>query len=107
MSPTTIFAPAATPARWIFELSLLVGAICATIFVIVFGLLVYSVVKFRKRARDDGFEPPQVYGSKQIELAWTIVPVLIVLVLFLASARVIYSTQQHTFGPNTLEVSVV
>jgi len=107
MSPTTIFAPAATPARWIFELSLLVGAICATIFVIVFGLLVYSVVKFRKRARDDGFEPPQVYGSKQIELAWTIIPVLIVFVLLLASARVVYATQRHRFAPNTLEVNVI
>src|SRR5882724_8917776 len=107
MSPTTIFAPAATPARWIFELSLLVGAICATIFVIVFGLLVYSVVKFRKRARDDGFEPPQVYGSKQIALAWTIIPVLIVCVLLLASARVVYATQRHRFAPNTLEVNVI
>jgi cytochrome c oxidase subunit 2 len=107
MSPTTIFTPVTTPARWVFDLSLLVGAICAGIFVVVFGLLVYSVVKFRKPRQDDGFEPAQVYGSKQIELAWTIIPVLIVLVLFLASARVIYSTQQHRFGPNTVEVSVV
>ncbi|HXK17684.1 MAG TPA: cytochrome c oxidase subunit II [Polyangiaceae bacterium] len=107
MSPTTIFTPATTPARWVFDLSLLVGAICAAIFLVVFGLLAYSVVKFRKSAQDDGLEPPQVYGSKQIELAWTIIPVLIVLVLFLASARVIYSTQRHRFGPNTLEVNVV
>ncbi len=107
MSPTTIFTPAASPARWVFDLSLLVAAICAGIFLVVFGLLVYSVIKFRKTAHDDGFEPPQVYGSKQIELAWTIIPVLIVLVLFLASARVIYAAQQHRFGPNTLDVNVV
>lgn len=107
MSPTTIFTPATNPARWIFDLSLLVGAICAGIFLVVFGLLAYSVVKFRKTAQDDGFEPPQVYGSRQIELAWTIIPVLIVFVLFLASARVVYATQQHHFGPNTLDVNVV
>ena len=107
MSPTTIFTPGTTPARWVFDLSLLVGAICAGIFLIVFGLLVYSVIKFRKSAEDDGLEPPQVYGSRQIELAWTIIPVLIVLVLFLASARVIYAAQQHTFAPSTLEVDVV
>ncbi len=107
MSPTTIFTPAATPARWIFDLSLLVGAICGAIFVVVFVLLAYSVFKFRKPAQDDGLEPPQVYGSKQIELAWTIIPVLIVLVLFLASARVVYATQRHQFAPNALDVNVI
>jgi len=32
---------------------------------------------------DAGREPAQVYGSTQIELAWTIIPILIVVVLFL------------------------
>jgi cytochrome c oxidase subunit 2 len=34
-----------------------------------------------------------VYGSTQIELAWTIIPILIVVVLFLATARVIHAIQ--------------
>jgi cytochrome c oxidase subunit 2 len=105
MSPTDVFTPAATPARWVFDLSLMIYAICAGIFVVVGGLLVYSVVKFRKRA-DDRREPAQVYGSRQIELAWTIVPVLIVLVLFLASARVIAATQKSA-PPGSLEVNVI
>ena len=46
-----------------------------------FASAVYAVVKFRANARDAEREPPQVYGSTQIELAWTIVPVLIVVVL--------------------------
>ena len=50
--------------------------------VVVFGLLVYCVVRFRKRADgDDGREPPQVYGSNQVELAWTVIPVLIVVIM--------------------------
>src|SRR5207237_9745061 len=36
---------------------------------------------------------PQVYGSNQIELAWTVVPILIVFVLILATARTIYDVQ--------------
>src|SRR5713101_5621964 len=42
-------------------------------------------------------EPAQVYGSNQVELAWTVIPILIVVVLFLASARVITFVQsaQH------------
>ncbi len=56
----------------------------------VFSLLVYSAMKFRKKADDDGREPPQIYGSNQLELAWTVIPVLIVVVLFLTTARVIH-----------------
>ena len=85
-SPTNIFAPVSTPANTIFGLSVFVLAVTAAIFVIVFALLAYAVVRFRKRTDDDGREPPQVYGSNQVELAWTVMPVLIVLVLFLATA---------------------
>src|SRR5713226_5242619 len=67
MSPTNIFAPVSTPANSIFGLSIFVLAVTAAIFVVVFSLLVYTVVKFRKRATDDGREPPQVYGSNQVE----------------------------------------
>jgi cytochrome c oxidase subunit 2 len=48
-----------------------------------------------------------VYGSSQIELAWTIVPVLIVLVLFLATARVIHAVQDAPKPAGALEVIVV
>jgi cytochrome c oxidase subunit II len=89
LSPTNIFAPASTPAKSIFELSLFVLAVTGAIFLVVFTLLLYSVVKFRKRTNDDGREPPQVYGSNQVELAWTIIPILIVVALFMATARVI------------------
>ena len=107
MSPTSIFSPESTPARWVFDLSLMVYTITGVIFVVVFGLITYTLVRFRKKAGDDGREPPQIYGSRQIELAWTIMPILTVLVLFLASARVVASTQRDTRKPGSLEVNVV
>jgi len=106
-SPTDIFAPVSTPAQSIFELSLLVLAIAAAIFVVVSGLLAYATAKFRKRRDDDGREPAQVYGSTQVELAWTITPVVIVLVLFLATARVIFTVQDPPRRPGALEVTVI
>jgi len=45
------------------------------------------------RGPDDGSEPPQIYGSGPVEFAWTAVPVLIVFVLILVTARSIYSVQ--------------
>jgi cytochrome c oxidase subunit 2 len=107
LSSTNIFAPASTPAQTIFGLSIFVLAVTAAIFIVVAGLLAYSVVKFRGRAADAGREPAQVYGSTQIELAWTVIPVLIVAVLVLATARVIHAIQDAPKPAAALDVTVV
>lgn len=107
LSPTNIFAPTSTPAHTILGLSLIVLATTALIFVVVGGLLVYAIVKFRRKASGDGHEPAQVYGSTQIELAWTIIPILIVVVLFLATARVIHAIQDAPQPPGAVEVTVI
>jgi cytochrome c oxidase subunit II len=89
----SIFQPHSTPAESIYHLSRFVLAITAVIFLAVFSLLTYAVLRFRNRAADAHREPAQVYGSTQIELAWTVIPILIVVVLFLATARVIHAIQ--------------
>src|ERR1700676_92163 len=104
---TNIFAPASTPAKSIADLSVFVLVITGIIFVVVFALLVYSVVKFRGRAMDAGREPAHVYGSAQIELAWTIIPILIVVVLFLATARVIHAIQDAPKPAKAMEVTEI
>ncbi|HVP55874.1 MAG TPA: cytochrome c oxidase subunit II [Candidatus Eisenbacteria bacterium] len=103
----SIFSPSSTPADSIYHLSLFVLAVTGLIFVVVFSLLAYAVVKFRRRSHDDGSEPPQIYGSNQVELAWTVIPVLIVVVLFLAAARVIHAVEDANFPPGTMEITAV
>jgi cytochrome c oxidase subunit 2 len=107
-NPTNIFAPASTPADEIFHLSRLVLGTTAVIFVLVFSLLVYVIVKFRaSKVSDEAREPAQVYGSNRVELAWTVVPCIIVMVLFLAAARVVHSIQDARRPPGTIEVTAV
>ncbi|HMD30468.1 MAG TPA: cytochrome c oxidase subunit II [Candidatus Acidoferrales bacterium] len=103
----SIFKPDSTPADSIYTLAIFVLTITGLIFVVVAALLAYSMVKFRRRADDDGREPPQVYGSSQVELAWTVIPVLIVLILFFAAARVIHAIQQAPKPPGAIEVTVI
>ena len=90
---TSIFAPQATSSRSIFGLSMLVLSICAVIFLIVSSLLLYTLIRYRHRRGFTQREPAQIYGSTQIELSWTVIPILIVVVLFLATARVIFVTE--------------
>jgi len=103
----SIFQPHATPAQSIYHLSLFVLTITAVIFLVVFSLLAYVVVKFRRQAAGTEREPPQVYGSTQIELAWTIIPILIVVVLFLATARVIHAIQDAPKPSTAVEVTAI
>jgi cytochrome c oxidase subunit II len=103
----SIFDPHSTPAESIYHLSHFVLSITGLIFAVVFTLLTYVVVKYRKRPGDPDREPTQVYGSTQIELAWTVIPILIVVVLFLATARVIHSVQDAPKPASALELTAI
>jgi cytochrome c oxidase subunit II len=103
---TSIFAPDSTPADAIFGVSMFILAVTGVIFAIVFSLLVYAAVKFRNRPTDDRREPLQIYGSNQLELAWTVIPILIVIVLFMTSARVIHEVQDARQPEGTIQVIV-
>jgi cytochrome c oxidase subunit 2 len=102
-----IFDPRSTPAESIRDHSYFVLAITGVIFLVVVTLLVYAVVKFRDKPLTAGREPAQVYGSTQIELAWTIIPVLIVFVLFLATARVIHAIEDARKPATAVEVTAI
>jgi cytochrome c oxidase subunit 2 len=124
----SIFDPASPPAESILQLAILVLAITGFIFLIVEGVLCYCVLRFRRGAGgekgviaqmgpDPSFaaatakEPPQVYGSKPIEIAWTTAPALVVFVLVLVTARTLWEVNvpppQPKVGDNTLFVTVV
>jgi cytochrome c oxidase subunit 2 len=107
--PTSIFSPDGTPAHSVFGLSMLVLGVTLSIFLIVGGLLTYALIRFRHKpsAFDATQEPAQIYGSNQIELSWTVVPALIVVMLFLATARVIYTTEHASKPASSLDVTVI
>jgi cytochrome c oxidase subunit 2 len=118
----SIFDPVSPPGQSIRSLSVLVLAITGFIFIAVEGILIYSIVRFRRRAVTSAAggadaaglaeaEPPQVYGSKPIEIAWTAAPALVVFVLVLVSARTLWEVNVPPPlprpGDNTLFVTVV
>lgn len=105
-SSTSIFSNKTTPAHELNDLSMFVLGITGLIFAGVSSLLIYAIVKFRAR-KGDTTEPPQVFGSMQIELSWTIIPILIIVVLFLTTARVLFSVQDAKRPANALDVIVV
>jgi len=82
-------------------------SITAVIFLAAGGMLVYVLIRYRQRSGDSSDEPAQIYGSNQIELSWTVIPILIVLVLFLTTARVIFNTELARRPDGALDVVVI
>lgn len=108
---TSIFGADSPPAESIRHLAWLVLGICAAIFVVVEALLFVAVVRFRRRKREAALagepEPTQLYGSNPIELAWTVVPLLIVFVLGLVTIRTIREVQLTEPPEGALRVQVI
>lgn len=103
-----MFQPLSRPAEMIHGSAMLVLAITAGIFLVVTAVLVFVVWKFRHRGPEDDLkEPPQIYGSTHIELAWTVVPILITFVLILVTSRTIGEIQNRKLPENTVRIRVV
>ena len=105
---TNMFNPLTTPAKVEFNMGMLEFAITGAIFAVVAGLLIYTMIRFRRRRNDDSKqEPPQIYGSNQIEAAWTVIPVLIVFVIAGVSARSVWGVEDASPPSNAMHVSVI
>jgi cytochrome c oxidase subunit II len=76
--------PASQDAQTINGLFLVLYVLSAAVFVLVEGLLIYSAVKFRRRRADDAPEP--VHGHTRLEIMWTVLPAILVAVIFLLAA---------------------
>ena len=78
-------------------------AICIGIFAIVIAALLYSVVRFRA-APDDLSDGPPIHGHTGLEIAWTLVPTVLVTAIGIVSAVVL--AQNAAQAKNVLNVDV-
>ncbi|MFA9432365.1 cytochrome c oxidase subunit II [Egicoccus sp. AB-alg2] len=105
-APQSALDPAGPYAQEPHDLIRPVFAIALFVFVLVQGLLIYSVVKFRKRPDDDGSLPVQVHGNTRLEIFWTVVPALILAGIAVPTVQMIFSTMDEPEG-DYLTVEVI
>jgi cytochrome c oxidase subunit 2 len=74
----------------IVQLYILIFWMAAAVFIGVEGFLVYSVVKFRRRR--EGELPSQTHGNTRLEVAWTVIPALILLVIAVPTISTIFAS---------------
>ncbi|MFC3884242.1 cytochrome c oxidase subunit II [Bacillus songklensis] len=73
--------PAGEVASMQYDLLLLSTAIMVLVIIVVTIIFIYVVVRFRRRKGDENFIPKQVEGSHKLELIWTVIPILLLIIL--------------------------
>ena len=97
------FAPAATKiAEELHWLHWFMMILCSVIFVIVFGVMFYSILKHRKSVGHKAQELPEPIW---VELGWTIVPLLIVIGMALPATKVLVAQKDTTNSDITIKAT--
>ncbi len=76
--------------------------LCSVIFVAVFGAMFYSVFKHRK---DKGYKPATFTDSVSVEIAWTVVPFIIVILMALPATKVLVAQKDTTNADLTIKIT--
>jgi cytochrome c oxidase subunit 2 len=82
------------------DLYTIVFAIAVVIFMIVEGLIIWTVIRYRRQPGDDVL-PAQTHGNNVAELAWTIIPTIIVAFLFVISWQTLNQVDTVSASPQT------
>jgi cytochrome c oxidase subunit 2 len=70
--------------QWLYELVFWAAAV---VFVGVQAFIVYTVLRWRRRNED---RPEQIHGNRRLELAWTIIPAVVLLVIFIPTVQILF-----------------
>jgi len=76
--------------------------ICTVIFVAVFGVMFYSIFKHRKSL---GHKPASFHESVKVEIAWTVVPFIIVILMALPATKAVVASKDTSNAELTIKAT--
>ena len=94
--------PQTVIAHEIYDLHTLILAICGVIFVVVFGAMIYSIIKHRQAA---GHNAEQFHENVMVEIAWTIVPFLILIGMAYPATKTVISMKGASSPDMTIKAT--
>jgi cytochrome c oxidase subunit II len=98
--------PASEQGQLIYDLYPIVFWIAVAVFVLVEGLLLWIVLRYRRRPQSDGDLPPQTHGSNLLEIGWTLIPAAIVTGLFVVTIDTLAHIERLEPEPSGVVVDV-
>ena len=95
-------APATKIMEQIHGLHIMMLIICAVIFIGVFGVMFYAILKHRKSL---GHKAASFHESTTVEIIWTVVPLLIVIGMALPATKTVVAMKDTTNSDITIKVT--
>ena len=95
-------APVTAIAADIYQLHIWMIVICVAIFVAVFGVMFYSILKHRKSL---GYKAASFHESTAVEIAWTVVPFLIVILMALPATKTVVAMKDTSNADITIKAT--
>lgn len=89
----------AADQHWIHTFSMW---ICVAIFVVVFGVMLYSIVKHRK---SKGHRAAEFHESTAVEVTWTIIPFLIIVIMAVPATRMVVEQKDTSNADITVKAT--
>ncbi len=86
----------------VYNLHMVIFYICCVIGVVVFGLMFWAIVHHRK---SKGAEPAQFHGSLKIEILWTAIPVIILVVMAIPASKTLIAMEDASKADMTVLVT--
>ena len=96
-------APKTDAGHDVFNLYIVVLVLAGIVFVAVEGFILYAVFRYRRRPGDDTL-PEQLHGNTTVEIIWTLIPTVIVFILFGASLVTLGEVEARADDPLTIQV---
>lgn len=103
-APQDVLSPEGPVAKQLDDLWDPVFAIAVVIFIIVQTLVIVAAIRFRAKGDDES--PPQIHGNAKLELTWTIIPALILLVVGIFTVATVVDINRRPTEGNVLDVRV-
>lgn len=98
-SPYSTISPASPQADDIHGIYKLTFWLALIVFVGVQAALIYTVLRYRRRDENEE-RPEQTHGNPKLEVIWTIIPAIILLVIFVPTVRTIYAQADEIENPD-------
>jgi cytochrome c oxidase subunit 2 len=99
----TTLKPKGPVARQLNNLFIPVFWIAVAVFVLVAGLVLVAVFRFRARSDDEA--PKQVHGNTKFEIGWTIIPALLLAGIAIPTVKMVFEINRIPAGAMTIDVT--
>ncbi|MDD5175619.1 MAG: cytochrome c oxidase subunit II [Sterolibacterium sp.] len=94
--------PATLIAKEIYNLNMWMMEICVTIFILVFGVMLYSIIRHRKSA---GGKPALFHENTKIEILWTVIPIAILIAVAWPVTKTLLAMRDSSNADITIKVT--